>query len=441
MTLDLRIDNMFLDRHGLERRWLEELGSRRFASVHQGVREQRMAGLLGFYDLPDGGNLVGEILRFAEGAGQAFENVVVLGIGGSALGTTAMRSALLGPWWNELSSEAREYYPRLYVLNNIDPDTIGPFLRRIELGQTLFSVTSKSGSTVETGALFLVVRSLLESELGDGYRRHLVFTTDPEQGPLRAIAREEDIATLPIPTNVGGRFSVLSAVGLLPAALVGIDIGEMLAGAREMRERCESADLMDNPGGLLAAALFLADQNLSAHIHVMMAYSDLLRDVTAWFCQLWAESLGKRGGHDDESAVGPTPVAAVGATDQHSQLQLYAEGPHDKVIIFLNVSESEEELEIPKPDAKYPGIDYLGGHTLGELLRTEASATQEALARAGRPNMAIDFPRIGPRELGAFFMLCEIATVYAAAFYGVNPLDQPGVELSKQLVREKFGGE
>lgn len=439
MILDIRLENMFLEGHGLERGWLAELGAKRFPAVHAAVRERRQAGELGFYELADGGDLVSEIRQFAEGAGQAFENVVVVGIGGSALGTIALRSALLGPWWNELSSEARDYYPRLYVLDNIDPDTIGPFLRRVDLGRTLFNVVSKSGFTAETGALFLVVRSLLERELGDGFRRHLVFTTDPETGALRAIAEEERIAALPIHKNVGGRFSVLSAAGLLPAALAGIDIEELLAGAREMRESCETPEIEENPAAQLAAALYLADSRRDARIHVMMAYSDRLRDTTFWFRQLWAESLGKRSGEDGRPAAGPTPVAALGATDQHSQLQLYAEGPYDKVIIFLNVSESDEELEVPKPRGEYAGLGYLGGHTVGELLRTESAATQEALARAGRPNLAIDFPRLGPRELGAFFMLCEIATVYAAGFYDVDPLVQPGVELSKQLVREKLG--
>ncbi len=450
MPLTLRLDNMFIDGQGLDRRWLDELADREFPALHERVREQRRAGLLGFYDLPDGGALVDDILKFAEGAGQAFENVVVLGIGGSTLGTIAIRSALLGPWWNELSEEERDYYPRLYVLDNVDPDTIGPFLRRIKLGRTLFNVVSKSGATAETAAQFLIVKSALESELGDGYRRHLIFTTDPESGPLKAIADDEGIAALPIPQNVAGRFSVLSAVGLLPAALVGIDIAEMLSGAREMRGRCESSKQQENPAARLAAALYLADVRCSARIHVLMAYSDRLCDAAFWFRQLWAESLGKgvgkggrrgregRGGRG-APAVGPTPIAARGATDQHSQLQLYAAGPADKVIMFLTVEQSSEDIEIPAASGQQAFAD-LAGHTLGELLRTEATATQEALTRAGKPNLSIELPKVGARELGEFFMLWEIATVYAAELYGVNPLDQPGVELSKQLVREKLAG-
>lgn len=439
MPLELRIDNMFIEGPGLSPEEWDELASSRFERVHRATQKQRSAGRLGFYQLPDEQELVDTIRKFAEGAGQAFENVVVLGIGGSALGTIALRSALLGPWWNELDSEAREYYPRLYVLDNVDPDSLGPFLRRTDLTRTLFNVVSKSGGTAETAAQFLIVRARLEAELGDGYRRHLVFTTDPHDGVLQAIANQEGIAALPIPQNVGGRFSVLSAVGLLPGALVGIDIAELLAGARAMRERCQTPVLADNPAGILAAALYLADTRHAARIHVMMPYSDRLRDTADWFRQLWAESLGKRSGNG-EPAVGPTPVAALGATDQHSQLQLYAEGPFDKVIAFLTVQQSEEDLEIPDLPGERLPISYLAGHTLGELLRTEAEATQEALKRARRPNLAIDFPRLGAHALGEFFMLCQIATVYAGGLYGVNPLDQPGVELSKRLVRERLGG-
>jgi glucose-6-phosphate isomerase len=347
MALELRLDHMFVYPHGLDRERLEAFGRDRLPALIETVQEQRGSGRLGFLELPDGGTVNDEIRSFADGAGQAFENVVVLGIGGSALGTIALRTALLGPWWNEMSSEERDYFPRLHVLDNIDPDTVGPFLQRLDLGRTLFNVVSKSGSTAETAAQFLVVQAALEAELGDGWRRHLVFTTDPDRGPLRAIAEAEGIVALPIPPNVGGRFSVLTPVGLLPAALVGIDIEALLAGAREMRERCLDPDFGRNPAARLAAALHLADVERDARVHVLMAYSDRLRDCARWYSQLWAESLGKRADGQDGPA-GPTPVAAVGTTDQHSQLQLYAQGPRDKVITFVTVRESQEDLAIPE---------------------------------------------------------------------------------------------
>lgn len=414
----------------------------RFRDVHADVERRRGAGELAFFELPYEREVVGRIRAFAEGPGQAFDTVVVLGIGGSALGTTALRGALRPPYWNELDGEAREYYPRLYVLDNIDPSTIAPLFARLDLGRTLFNVVSKSGSTAETMAQFLIVRERLRAELDDddGYRRHLLFTTDPREGVLRRIADEESIATLPVPPGVGGRFSVFSAVGLLPAALVGIDIDALLAGAAAMDERCRTPELEQNPAALFAVLEHLAHTTRGAGTHVMMAYSDRLDGASDWFRQIWAESLGKRVSLDGRTVfTGPTPIRALGATDQHSQVQLYIEGPFDKTITFLATREPAIDVPIP---ATYPHIDqlaYLGGRTLGELLDAERVATTAALAAEGRMNMTIELPRTDAFGVGQLLMMLAIATVYAGALYEVNPLDQPGVELGKRLTYGLMG--
>lgn len=412
-----------------------------FRDVQANVERRRGAGELAFLDLPYERDVVGRIRGFADGLGQAFDTVVVLGIGGSALGATALRGALRPPQWNELDGEAREYFPRLYVLDNIDTSTIVPLLARLDLGRTLFNVVSKSGTTAETMAQFLIVRERLRAELDDdGYRRHLMFTTDPREGVLRRIAEQESIATLPVPPAVGGRFSVLSAVGLLPAALVGIDVGALLAGAAAMDERCRTPQLEQNPAALFATLEHLADTTRGAATHVMMAYSDRLAGVADWFRQLWAESLGKRLGLDGRAAfTGPTPVRALGVTDQHSQVQLYMEGPFDKTITFLATRDHAVDLPIP---AAYPEIEqiaYLGGRTLGELFDAERVATTAALAGEGRMNMTIELPRVDAFAVGQLLMMLEIATVYAGALYAVNPLDQPGVELGKRLTYGLMG--
>lgn len=442
MMLSLKYNNMLSSRlsgRGIDPESLRQLQAR-FSAAHEDTRRRQESGELGFFALPFAGEVVDEIERFANGGGQAFENVVILGIGGSALGTIALRTALLNPFWNELTGEQREFYPRLYVIDNPDPVTFSAFLDRIDLRKTLFNVISKSGGTAETMSQMLIVRARLEEELGDGYRGHLLFTTDPEKGVLRRLSAEEGIAALPVPANVGGRFSVLSAVGLLPAALVGIDIRELLAGAAEMIDRCDTDDLEQNPAGLFAALQYLADTEASAPIHVMMPYSDGLRDVADWYRQLWAESLGKQYNRQGEEVfLGPTPVKALGATDQHSQVQLYMEGPFDKTITFLSEKKRGTDLEIPQV---YPGVDeleYLGGHTLGELLQVEKEATEEALMQRGRMNMTIELDEVNARSLGALFMFLQIATVYAGALYGVDPLDQPGVELGKQLTYARLG--
>ncbi|HYJ80080.1 MAG TPA: glucose-6-phosphate isomerase [Longimicrobiaceae bacterium] len=436
-SIVLDYNNMLAPRlgggHGIDPARLDALAER-FRAAHADAAERRRSGELGFYALPEETQTVDAIEAFANGAGQAFSNVVVLGIGGSALGTVALRTALLHPAWNELGDEEREFFPRLYVLDNIDPAGFGPLLDRLELGRTLFVVISKSGGTAETMSQYLVVRGRLQQAMGDGYRRHLLFITDPEKGVLRRIAREEEIAALPIPPNVGGRFSVLSAVGLLPAALVGIDVRALLAGAADMARRCDTAELRDNLAGIFAALQYLADTERGAPVHVMMPYSDRLRDLADWFRQLWAESLGKqqdRAGR--EVHAGPTPVKSLGATDQHSQVQLYVEGPFDKTITFVAEREGGAEIPIPALHAELDELAYLGGRGMGELLQTERLATEAALARRGRMNMTLELPRVDARALGGLFMLLQVATVYAGYLYGVDPLDQPGVELGKEL--------
>jgi len=406
----------------------------RFREIHEDVARRREADALGFFALPYADRLVEEIERFAEGPGQAFENVVVLGIGGSALGTIAMRTALLDPFWNELGLDGRDGYPRLYVLDNVDPAGMKALLDRIDIRRTLFNVVSKSGGTAETMSQYLIVRDLLERELGDGYRGHLLFTTDPEGGVLRRLAREEEIPALAIPPNVGGRFSVLSSVGLLPAALVGIPIRELLGGARVMTERCDTDALAENPAALFAVLQYLADTEKAAPIHVMMPYSDRLRDVADWYRQLWAESLGKAVNLAGETVnVGPTPVKALGVTDQHSQVQLYMEGPFDKTITLVAEAERPHDVDVPERYNEVPELGYLGGQSLGSLLDTEREATEAALTRRGRMNMTITVPRVDAESLGGLFMMLQIATVYAGGLYDVDPLDQPGVELGKQL--------
>jgi glucose-6-phosphate isomerase len=413
----------------------------RFRSARETLETRRAEGELGFLELPYARVTAGRVQEVADSFGQWFENLVVLGIGGSGLGTIMLRDALLGPRWNERSDEGREYFPRLHVLDNADPATVAELLDGLDLRRTLFNVISKSGSTAETMAQYLVVRGRLSSVVDeDKVRGHFLFTTDPERGALRTIAEAEGIPTLAVPPNVGGRFSVLSPVGLLPAAACGIDVEALLAGAAEMEERCRAEELVSNPAGILATLLHAADTELGRDIHVLMPYADRLRSFGLWFQQLWAESLGKERVTDGRvENVGPTPLPAVGAVDQHSQVQLFMEGPKDKVVLFVRVLDPGSEVEIPELHPEIEGLSYLGGHTLGELLDAERAATTEALRQRGRPSMTIEIERPDAAAIGSLVMLFEVATVLAGALYGVDPLDQPGVELGKRLTYGLLG--
>ncbi|MBU1740335.1 MAG: glucose-6-phosphate isomerase, partial [Proteobacteria bacterium] len=331
--------------------------------------------------------------------------------------------------------------PRLFVMDNVDPDTFAALLDLLRGREVAVNVISKSGGTAETMAQFMVVYHRLKRQLGpDKLRERLILTTDPSSGNLRRIAQEEGLTALDVPPAVGGRYSVLTPVGLLPAATVGIDIDALLSGAGAMARRCSKADPVANPAYALGAALHLADAALGRRVHVLMPYADGLRQFAAWYAQLWAESLGKRYDRSGrEVNVGPTPVAALGATDQHSQLQLYMEGPLDKVVMFMFVESFRRKVAIPKVFRAIDGLSYLGGHDLGRLLQAEGFATRAALTQAGRMNLTITLPAVDAPSVGQALMLFEAATVFAGGLYAVNPLDQPGVELSKKLTYGLLG--
>jgi glucose-6-phosphate isomerase len=408
-----------------------------FEKAHAMFEKRRVAGELGFLELPRDAALHQQSENFVKRTHGKYDDVIVLGIGGSALGPIALRTALRKPFWNMLNAGERHMRPRLHVLDNLDPRTIWALLEKVMLERTLFIVISKSGGTAETMAQYLAVREQLDRHKLSA-RHHLVFVTDPARGALRALATAEKIPTLDIPTAVGGRFSVLSPVGVLPAAIIGIDTTTLLRGAADMVDRCTTPTLGDNPGGTFALLQYLADAKAKKHIHVFMPYTDSLRDMASWFVQLWAESLGKVKG---AKHVGPTPLAALGATDQHSQVQLFMEGPADKTITFVALTKREKDVTIAKLHGNVPELAYLGGHSLGEVLDIERRATAGALAKQGRPNMTFELETVDPWHVGGLIMLLEAATIYAGALYGVNPLDQPGVELGKQFTYAMLGRE
>lgn len=420
--------------------WEEVLSwSKRVAGVHGELAAARKAGRLPFYDLPRQ-DLSG-LLRYARDNRGRFRNLVVLGIGGSALGLIALDAALRSPYrWAAPPPAAAPGIPQLYVLDNIDPERTDTLLSALDPGETLVNVITKSGDTAETMASFLVFRQWLIDALGEeGYRGHAVVTTSASHGALRRIADQERLESFDIPEGVGGRFSVLTPVGLLPAALAGIDIEALLAGAEAMDRRLADGALEKNPA-YLAAVLHVLGYGQGRKISVMFAYSDRLYGLADWYRQLWAESLGKRTGLEGEVVrVGPTPIKALGVTDQHSQVQLYREGPDDKIYTFLKTQDYPRPVPIPAAFGGDESVSYLGGHSLGELFQAEEQATEAALAMEGRPVTAITFPRIGAAEVGEFFHFFEVVTVAAGALLRINPLDQPGVEEGKNFAYGLLG--
>lgn len=401
------------------------------------IAQQRSQGGLAWVDLPSDEAARREIQTLAAGLAGKFDDLVVLGIGGSSLGARAVFEALSHPFHNLLARDKRPGM-RLFFPDNSDPNTLSALLDTLDLKHTAFAAVTKSGGTAETLAQLSVVKSCLDQSVGaQAFASQVVAVTDPKEGALRAIATQEGLASLPVPPAVGGRFSVLSACGLLPAAAAGIDVEALCAGASSVAKRFEEPANSNAPA-MLAALLHFMDQKRARPLHVLMPYADALRGTGDWFVQLWAESLGKKQG---DRAVGPTPLRAVGATDQHSLLQLLMEGPSDKVVVFVSVEEVERDLEIPKVFAEHRATDYLAGLPMSRLLDTERRATTLALAKSERPSVTLKLPRLDAFHLGEMLMFFELATAVAGELYGVNPYDQPGVELGKRYTGGMLGRE
>lgn len=350
--------------------------------------------------------------------GAEIRDFVLLGTGGSCLGPEALVRAL----------QSYGEGPRFHFMDNNDPDWFSRLLKALNPEETLFYVVSKSGRTPETLSQFLIALDWSAARLGDEWRRHFVLCTDPSKGDLRELARRWELPWLPIPSPVGGRFSVLSAVGLFPAAFAGLNLDSFFAGAQDVLA-WSKLSLSENPCAKLARALVLGRGERP--ITVLMPYSSALAPFSRWFCQLWAESLGKNG-------EGLTPYPAVGTTDQHSQVQLYMEGPRDKAVIFVQVAEPEQKLPlgVPAELVDLPAFAELEGVTMHGLFDAEFRATRDAFTKAGVPNATIVVDQLDERALGALFFFWQWATSIGGAVMGVNPYDQPGVEAAKVLTKK-----
>ncbi|MFH1533467.1 MAG: glucose-6-phosphate isomerase [Nitrospirota bacterium] len=382
-------------------------------STLEEIKEENLSELLnkihakkqGFYYTIDDDQIIGKINRFAE-KNSDFEHIVVCGIGGSALGAICLQQSL-----------GHLYLNKLHVLDNIDPIMIKELEEVIDYSKTLFIVITKSGGTVETLSQYDYFSKKIK-ENGYELSDHMTIITGPQPNPLRDEAEKEDLEVFDIPEDVGGRFSVLTVVGLLPAKLIGIDIEKILKGAKVGRDNFLSPDSKNNLPYQLAKTQFDLSQK-GKTINVLMPYSQKLIKFADWFRQLLAESTGKDG-------KGITPTNALGVTDQHSQLQLYNDGPNDKLFIFIEVKNMNPEIAIDSPYKT----------TFGELMQIEKNATAAALTKNGRPNITISVDSVSEETLGQLFLLFEGATAFLGELMGINAFDQPGVELSKKLTKK-----
>ena len=442
--LRLRFDynNMMSEFVG-EKEGFTEAELKKYASLTKSsfdaVNANRGTGMMGWTELPYNQNEVAEdILETAKNVRKNFKYFVVLGIGGSALGPIAVFQALKHLHYNYLP-ERKRGGPKFYVEDNVDPERMSALFDVIEPEKTMFNVITKSGSTSETMSQYLIVWNMLKEKFGENAKNHVIATTSENSGNLIKIAKTEGLKTLYIPDSVGGRFSELCPVGLFPAAVLGVNIKSMLKGAAYMDKLCSKPDYKKNPAMAFALLQYVAMQK-GKNISVMMPYADGLRYMADWYCQLWAESLGKAVNRNGETIfAGQTPVKSLGVTDQHSQVQLYTEGPFDKVVTFVAVDEYRKHVIIPDGCEEFPNVNFLCGHSMNELISTEMKATEYALCRKNRLNNTIYLPEINEFTLGEFMYMLELATAYVGEMLGIDTFNQPGVEEGKNATYAMFG--
>ena len=439
MKLRLDINGMmteFVGEHGLNSEDITK-NAAQYNKAAESMKQKRAN--MKWRELPHNQKDVVERIRsVAENVRKNYDAFVVLGIGGSALGPIAVQQALSHMRYNDLSKERRGG-PKLYVEDNVDPERMASLMDVIDVEKTMFNVITKSGGTSETMSQLLFITRILKDKLGDEWSKHVIATTDEVKGNLIKIAKSENMETFYVPDGVGGRFSELCPVGLLAAAVCGIDIEELLAGAAYMDELCSEPDYSKNMA-YMAAICEVEAMKKGCNISVMMPYADSLKYIADWYAQLWAESLGKRDDNNGNVVhTGQTPVKSLGVTDQHSQVQLYTEGPFDKVITFIGVDKYRSEVKIPHSFDEIADVAFLSGHSFNELIKSEQAATEYAVTRSGHMNKTITLPEVNPFTIGELLYFFEIQTAYAGELLNINAFDQPGVEEGKNATYALLG--
>jgi len=425
------------DQHGITPKEFEA-GKKAALAALKSFRALSDAEKYGFAHLPFNQDL-NPILELAAKLKGSYDTVCLVGIGGSALGPWAVDCALRGPHPIQKKHDASN--PRLVILDNVDPMFMEDALASMNPKKTIVLVVTKSGSTAETTSTFLLVYDWLKAGIGEKKApgRVIAITTDGK-GDLDGLAKQQGFATFYIPQNVGGRFSVLTPVGLVPAALTNVDIKAMMKGAAAINKLAWDEDLEKNIALRAALVHYLLLTKKGKSIQVAFPYSNRLWGMAFWFRQLWAESLGKAKDRQGNVVhAGQTPIAALGATDQHSQVQLYIEGPNDKLFTLYRVNRFDTMAKIPATKVGFESFDYLAGQSLGKLIDAECRATAAALTESERPNCAFVIDRVDAEHVGAIFQLLEFETAFAGELLDIDAFDQEGVELGKKLTYGLMG--
>lgn len=447
ITLDINniMEDMIGEKDGLSKKTLDKLNSD-MPKINKMIWNKLGPGssFSGFLSLPyQKEELIESIQATANKIGRTSDIFIVLGIGGSYLGAQALFNALLPSYYNELPREGRNRHPRIYFDgNNIDTNSLNDLLNLLpsETPKGLFetfslNVISKSGGTIETALAFRILHQKAKQLYGNDCSKYVVITTDAEKGNLKSLAEKEKYTSFVIPNSVGGRYSVLSPVGLFPAAVMGIDIKKLLEGAANMASRCKSDNIWQNPAYLYAAIQYLFYKEKKKNISLWVSWSKALESLGMWYDQLCAESLGKGG-------IGRVPINSVNTRDLHSRGQEIQEGERNTVITNLIVKEPKNNITLSHDDENIDNLNYLADKNLhGMLLDGAFEGTSFAYTKDQRPNMTISLPKLDAYSLGQLIFMLEVSTVAEGYLLNINPLDQPGVESYKNFMFGLLGRE
>jgi len=390
--------------------------------AYEAVKEENESGQIGYYRLPKDTLSIVEAVKSSElYLNSTIENIVVIGIGGSSLGIKAIKQML----------PSQSVKP-IYFLENSDPVNISDIFSKIKKSNTAFIVISKSGGTIETISIFKAAIEYFKIDLDSEDSKKIVAITDSGSS-LSKFADEYEIVQYNIPLNVGGRFSVLSAVGIVPLVLAGFNASLILNGAEEFMksffDRCEDH--------ILRKALYYTQNSDKECMNVIFSYASNMENLSKWYVQLWGESLGKIS--KSGKRVGLTPIGLIGSTDQHSFLQLIMEGPRDKSVTFINVDDFQNSLSIPNITLKYiEKTDFINNHSFNELINAQCAATKESLIQSGVSVDSITFDKVDEKNIGATIIYYEMLTSIVGFMLDINTYNQPGVELGKTILEKKF---
>lgn len=419
--------------HGLTKSEVDTLVAK-FPKHHENIDEMRANGESGFFDLPyqDQTDLKALIKKHA---GQ-WENLLVVGIGGSIIAPRALFGALAHSQYNLLDPKARGKGPRVFFLDNPDPKSVTEFFDVIDPKKTLVQINGRTGTSVDTLGAFMWLADLFKKKVGKGaLSAQFVICTEREKSPLAEIAKQEKIDLLPTPLNVTGRFGILGNQSILMAALCGFKVDELLKGGADMDKRCRHGDPHKNPAYMHSLIHYLLTRKRRKTMHVMFSFSNRVHAIGEWYNHLASVSLGKMLNRKGKAVhVGPSPVAGVGSLDLHGQQQLFAEGPFDKVVTFVTVKNHGAEVTVPGSYPKIEAAAYLKDATMTSMLDHAYWSAEQHITVAGRPNMAIHLDTVDEHHIGGLVYLLQLSTAMSAELYGIDPFDQPGVEYGKHAV-------